>query len=100
MNRTDFINLIAENAGIPKYKAKMFYKTFIKTLMEVLESGEKVNLYGFGKFYIKERGEYVTTNPNNQKEKLTVPPRKKIRFDQGVCMKSRLNNKEEAKENE
>lgn len=41
MNRTDFINLIAENAGIPKYKAKMFYKAFIKTLMEVLESGKK-----------------------------------------------------------
>ncbi len=78
----------------------MFYKAFIKTLMEVLESGEKVNLYEFGKFYIKERGGYVTTNPDNPKEKLTVPPRKKIRFDQGVCMKSRLNNKEEAKENE
>ncbi|RHR89436.1 HU family DNA-binding protein [Roseburia sp. AF15-21] len=100
MTRRDFIRLVADNAGMPKYKARIFYNAFIETLMEVLESGDYVSLYGFGRFYIQDYDKYTTSNPRNPKEMISVPAHRRLKFDQSVVVKQYLNNDEKSEQKE
>ena len=100
MTRKEFLNLVAKNAGMPKYKTRIFYDAFMETLLEVLESGDYVSLFGFGRFYLQEYDKYVTSNPKKPKEMITVPARKRLKFDQSINVKNYLNNSEEENQNE
>ena len=100
MTRKEFLNLVAKNAGMPKYKTRIFYDAFMETLLEVLESGYYVYLFGFGRFYLQDYDKYVTSNHKKPKEMITVPARKRLKFDQSITVKNYLNNSEEANQNE
>ena len=100
MTRREFLRLVAKNAGMPKYKTRIFYDAFMETLMEVLESGDYVSLFGFGRFYLQEYDKYTTSNPRNPKEMISVPARRRLKFDQSVVIKNYLNNSEETDHNE
>lgn len=104
MNRKDFLNLVAKNAELPRYETRIFYDAFIKTLMEVLESGDYVSLPGFGRFCIKDFKSYVAFNPHNREEQILVPPYKRVKFEQSIVLKKYLNNgkdkEKESKDNE
>lgn len=91
MNRKEFLDLVAKEAGLYKYQSKRFFDAFAKVLIELLEEGTEVKLFKFGKFYLRELDGYVTTNPQNHKDKVLVPARKKIVFKPSIVIKRDVN---------
>ena len=55
MNKCELIAGIAANAGISKRSAENALNATIKTILDALLDGEKVQLVGVGTFEVKER---------------------------------------------
>ena len=72
MNKTEFVDFIAEKHGTSKVEAKKSLEMVLTSLTEALENGDEVNLTGFGKFSVvhKEAGE--ARNPSTGGT-ITVP---------------------------
>lgn len=54
MLKKEFLDKVAENAGLYKYQAYMFWKAFEEVLIEELRQGEKIKIDCFGTFYTSE----------------------------------------------
>ena len=54
---------MAEKSGLTKKDNEVALKAFIEAVEETLESGEKVQLVGFGTFETRERAARVGRNP-------------------------------------
>ena len=72
MNKTEFVEFIAEKYEIPKTEAKKAVDMVKTSIMEVLKNGDDVNLTGFCKYSVvhKEAGE--ARNPSTGGT-ITVP---------------------------
>ncbi len=64
MNKTEWIAITAENAGITKKDAERILNAAIDAITVKLAAGEKVQLSGFGIFEVKERDARVGRNPH------------------------------------
>ena len=63
VNKADIIELIAEQAEIPKGAATRAYNTFIESIIAALRSGKSVNMHGIGMFTVKARAARTGRNP-------------------------------------
>ena len=72
MNKTEFVDFIAEKHDTSKVEAKKALDMVLTSITEALENGDEVNLTGFGKYFIvhKEAGE--ARNPSTGGT-ITVP---------------------------
>lgn len=72
MNKTEFVEFIAEKNDTSKVEAKKSLEMVLTSLTEALENGDEINLTGFGKFSVvhKEAGE--ARNPSTGGT-ITVP---------------------------
>jgi len=52
MNKTEFINAVAEKSGLSKVDAKKAVEAFVETVSSELKEGGKVALLGFGSFSV------------------------------------------------
>ena len=82
MNKTDMINVIAEEAGVTKIVAKKALDAFINATAESIKKGEKVSLLGFGTFSVVEKTERMGRNPRTGAP-VKIPARKAIKFKPG-----------------
>ena len=55
MNKTEFINAVAEKSGLSKVDAKKAVEAFVETVSSELKEGGKVALLGFGSFSVAEK---------------------------------------------
>ena len=92
MNKTEFVDQIANNAGMPKKDAERFLNSFVNTATTALNKGEKIQLVGFGTFEVKERAERKGRNPKTGEE-ITIPASKSPSFKAGKALKDTVNNK-------
>lgn len=83
MNKTEFINAIAEKANLSKVQAKAALDATINTISEQLANGDKVALIGFGTFAVSEKTARTGINPRT-KEKIEIPARKAVKFKAGA----------------
>ena len=65
MSNKEFIEKIAREQGIPKYKAKFALKTIIKGLESIFRNNERVDIRGLGTFQMKEVASRERRNPAN-----------------------------------
>ena len=72
MNKTELISSIAEKAELTKKDAEAALKAFTETVEEVLASGNKIQLVGFGTFETRERAAREGRNPRT-KEIINIP---------------------------
>ena len=72
MNKAELITSMAEKSQLTKKDAESALKAFIDSVQEALESGEKVQLIGFGTFETRERAAREGRNPRT-KETITIP---------------------------
>ena len=68
LNKTELIEKIAEQTGMPKAKAQEHFEAFVGTLTETLKGGDEVRMPGFGKFYVQERAARQGQNPQTGKK--------------------------------
>ena len=90
MNKAELITSMAEKSQLTKKDAESALKVFIDSVQEALESGEKVQLIGFGTFETRERAAREGRNPRT-KETITIPASTVPVFKAGKEFKDRVN---------
>ena len=90
MNKAELITSMAEKSQLTKKDAESALKAFIDSVQEALESGEKVQLIGFGTFETRERAAREGRTPRT-KETITIPASTVPVFKAGKEFKDRVN---------
>ena len=83
MNKTEFINAVAEKSGLSKVDAKKAVGAFVETVSSELKEGGKVALLGFGSFSVAEKAARKGVNPKT-KQPIEIPARKSVKFKAGA----------------
>ena len=83
MNKTEFINAVAEKSGLRKVDAKKAVEAFVETVSSELKEGGKVALLGFGSFSVAEKSARKGVNPKT-KQPIEIPARKSVKFKAGA----------------
>ncbi len=83
MNKTEFINAVAEKSGLSKVDAKKAVEAFVETVSSELKEGGKVALLGFGSFSVAEKSARKGVNPKT-KQPIEMPARKSVKFKAGA----------------
>ena len=63
MNKTEFVDAVAESADVPKATAAKVIDSMIATVGNTLKSGDQVTLVGFGTFLVRKREARQGRNP-------------------------------------
>ena len=63
MNKTEFIDAVAESADVPKATAAKVLDAMIDTVGSALKDGDQVTLVGFGTFLVRKREARQGRNP-------------------------------------
>ena len=90
MNKSEFVARLAADTDLKKSDAEKFLDAFIANVKEVIASGDKLQLVGFGTFEAKEREERAGINPATG-EKITIPACKVPSFKPGKALKDEIN---------
>jgi nucleoid DNA-binding protein len=86
MKKKEFIERIAEEAGVSKSDAQKLFEAFEKVVTEVLKAGDEVQITGFGKFSIRERKAREGRNPQTG-QKMKIAAQKVPAFSAGNALK-------------
>jgi DNA-binding protein HU-beta len=68
MNKSDLVEVIANNADISKIKATQALDAFVNAITASLKKGEDVTMVGFGTFTTADRAARTGRNPATGKE--------------------------------
>ena len=90
MNKTDLINVVAQEANIAKKDADAVISATIKAITEALKAGEKVQLIGFGNFEVKATAAREGRNPKTG-ETIKIEAAKKPVFSASKVLKDEVN---------
>ena len=90
MNKAELIAVVAEKAELSKKDAEKAVNALVDAVTEGLQSGEKVQLVGFGVFEVKARAERMGRNPKT-KEQIKIPASKVPVFKAGKAFKDAIN---------
>ncbi len=90
MNKGELIRELAEVTGYSQKNAAEFLDAYVNVVTKAMQSGEKVQLVGFGTYELKQRAAGVRTNPQT-KEKVNVPATKVPTFKFGKAYKNLFN---------
>jgi len=91
MNKDKLIEIIAEKVeGIKKQQAEGMLKTLVDTIINELVNGREVTITGFGTFTSYVRYSRGGVNPQNPKERITIPAVKVAKFRTGKRLKDAL----------
>lgn len=89
MNKSDLINVMADEAGITKVQAAAALNGFIAASEKALKKGDKVILVGFGTFSVSKRAARKGRNPQTGKE-INIPAKKVVRFKAGSELSAKV----------
>ena len=89
MNKSELINELSERTGFSKKHCEMGMTAAIEIITETLETGDKVQLVGFGVFDVKERPARMGRNPKNM-EQIEIPAARVPRFKAGKALKDAI----------
>ena len=90
MNKTEFVDKVAETAQETKKDAKVLIENFVLALTDVLAEGEDVNLTPFGKFEVVERAAREGRNPQTG-ETMSIPAKNAVKFKPSKGLKEIVN---------
>lgn len=86
MNKSDLINVVTEATELPKKDATKAVEAVFEAITEALQSGDKVQLVGFGNFEVRERSARKGRNPQTGEE-IEIPASKVPAFKPGKALK-------------
>ena len=89
MNKSELIDAIANEAGIPKATAIKAVDGMMAVVTRALQSGDTVTLVGFGTFYVGERAERSGRNPKTG-EVIKIAAARSPKFRAGKMLKESL----------
>ena len=89
MNKMELISAIAEKAELSKKDAEKALTAVVESISEALQTGDKVQLIGFGSFEVKNREARIGRNPKT-KEEIRIPASKTPVFKAGKALKDKV----------
>ena len=90
MNKTQFVEAVAQKAGMNKKEAEAAVNAMTAVVADALKAGEKVQLVGFGTFEVKARAARTGRNPKTG-EAVEIPASKYVAFTAGSTLKDKVN---------
>lgn len=93
MNKADLISSIAEKSGLTKKESELALNAFMRSVEETLQSGDKVQLVGFGTFDVRARKARKGRNPRNPEQVIDIPASNAPVFKAGKSLKELVNSK-------
>ncbi|MCY4380043.1 MAG: integration host factor subunit beta [Proteobacteria bacterium] len=91
MIKSELALYLAERADITVAEAMTIVHLFFQAMTDTLVSGERVELRGFGAFFIKEYESYLGRNPKTG-EKIFVPPKRLPYWRTGQELRDRVDS--------
>jgi DNA-binding protein HU-beta len=91
MNKGELVSAVAKKTGLTKKETELVLTTILETIIDVISSGEKITLVGFGSFETRDRREKEGRNPNTG-EKVVIPASRVPVFSVGKFFKKRVNS--------
>ncbi len=89
ITKKELIDRIAEQTANKRVVVKRIIQTFLDEIIDELGSGNRLEFRDFGVFESKNRAARVAQNPKTL-ERVTVPPKRTVKFKVGRLMKQRL----------
>jgi DNA-binding protein HU-beta len=86
VTKSEFVDQVANKAGLGKGEADKAVNAVLDTIEETLRRGSEVSFTGFGKFSVADRGARQGVNPQT-KERIQIPATKVPRFSAGSALK-------------
>jgi integration host factor subunit alpha len=90
ITKAHLVDSIHDKLGLPKNQSIQAVESILDTIKTTLASGEDVMITGFGKFYVKEKGERRGRNPATG-EDLMLGSRKVVGFKCSGKLRERMN---------
>lgn len=89
MSKQEFVEQVAQEAGLSKRDAAAAVDAVLGTIENTLKSGGEVAFTGFGKFHVAERGAREGRNPRTG-ESMQIAATKVPRFTAGSGLKKAI----------
>ena len=89
VTKKDLVHRIAERTGQTKVVAKLVIQMFLDEVIRELAAGNRLEFRDFGVFEVKPRRARRAQNPRTL-EKVSVPPKKVVKFKVGRVMRERV----------
>ncbi len=86
MNKSELIDVVAQNAGVTKASAGEVVEATLDAIADALSGGDSVALVGFGTFSVRERGARTGRNPRTG-ESIAIAASKIPAFKAGKALK-------------
>lgn len=90
MTKAEFIDQVADRAGLTKKDASEAVDAVLATIEDALTRGSDVVFSGFGKFSVSERAAREGRNPATG-EKISIAATKVPKFTAGAALKKAVN---------
>ena len=87
MTKQEFVDQLASQSGLSKAEAAKSVETSVQLITETLKRGGEVNITGFGKFSVADRGARQGVNPQTG-DRIQIPATRVPRFSAGSALKN------------
>jgi DNA-binding protein HU-beta len=90
MNKAEFVNAVADAAGMTKVEAGKAVEAVIEVIKKALKKGDSVALVGFGTFVVRKRAARTGRNPRTGQQ-IKIKASKNPSFKAGKALKDAIN---------
>lgn len=90
MNGKEFTKYVSDKSGHSQREIRDFLELVTECIPEIVSSGDKLTISGFGTFYISDRPARVGKNPRTGDE-MKIPSYKSPKFRPGKTFKETVN---------
>ncbi len=92
MTKSELVERLVEaNGALSRKESELVVSIIFDSMCEALQSGEKVEIRGFGSFTIRERDAREARNPKSG-DVVKIPAKKTPFFKTGKDLRERVNN--------
>ena len=91
MTKADLIGVVAKRLDITQVQAGIIVEAALRSVVSALQTGQEVEIRGFGSFRFRKRAPRKGRNPKTG-ERVDVPPKKIPYFKMGKELKALLNS--------
>jgi nucleoid DNA-binding protein len=96
MTKAEIVDIIAEGTGLTKLETQAVIDGFLATVRYALQKKERVDLRGFGNFYVVKRAARTTINPVSRVQ-IQIPEHFAPAFRPSKELKKYMNDSAEKK---
>ena len=96
MTKAEIVEAICDQVGgFSKREASLIVESLFDVMKETLSVGYKIKVSGFGNFDVRDKRQRFGLNPRTL-ERITLPPRRVVRFKPSPVLKALVNQNDEA----